>query len=188
MIHLRFTTSDAVGMTPAEISLYGGMDRIRQAMNSSIRRFVNEHRELLAGRVLDYGAGKVGTCRIPQPFRTLINARDYVPWEPDDPYLDASTRDFEGILCTQVIQNCEDPFRTFRLFADLLQKGGHLVVTYPVMWEPIEEEFWRFTPKGLWLLCHKAGLKIVRNDILSMVSLDGCLTLPMAGGVVAVKV
>ena len=181
-LKLRYFTGSSVELTAAEQSLYGTMDIVRQATNAGIRRFVAAHRELLTRRVLDYGAGKPGTCRIPQPFRELIGAAEYVPWEPGD---NEPSGNFTGILCTQVAQNLEDPFVTFSRFRGLLFPGGHLVLTYPVAWEPIENEFWRFTPKGIWLLCHKSGLKIIADEMLAEVELDGSLRLPMVAGIVA---
>lgn len=181
---MEFTSGSALELTAAEQSLYGTMDRVRQMTNAGIRRFVANHRELLQGRVLDYGAGKQGTCRIPQPFRELIGAEAYHPWEPGDPGV---TGAFDAILCTQALQNVEDPQEIMSEFRKLLRKDGALVLTYPVTWEPIEKEFWRFTPKGMWLLCHIAGLKIITTEILAEVTLDGSLTLPLVAGVVAVR-
>jgi hypothetical protein len=182
--NLTYFTGDAPVLTPQELSLYGTLDRVRQMQNASVRAFVNEHREWLQERVLDYGAGKAGTCRIPQPFRSLIDAHDYNPWEPGDP--DPSPK-FNGILCTQACQNFEDPQEIFNRFNIWLRPGGALVLTYPVTWEPIEHELWRFTPRGIDLLCHRAGLDVVVNRTLSEVYLDGSLTLPLAGGLLAVR-
>lgn len=186
-MQMDFNSPTPVELTPAEQSLYGGLDRVRQMTNAGIRRFVNQHRELLQGRVLDYGAGKQGTCRIPQPFRKLIAAKDYVPWEPGDwdLLLEPLSKRYDAILCTQVAQNFEEPLETFKEFHTILKHGGHLVLTYPIAWEPIENEFWRFTPKGIWLLCHKAGLEILSNDVLVQELRDPGGIQPLVGGLVA---
>ncbi len=181
---MLFTSSTPVDLSQSEGSLYGQLDRVRQMTNASIRRFVDQHREMLVGRVLDFGAGKPGTCRIPQPFREMICAAGttaYHPWEPDDP---EPCGVFDAILCTQVIQGVENPFETFAKFREWLKPGGHLVLTWPICWEPIEQEYWRFTPKGIWLLCHKAGLKVIECDELAVTSLDGSLHNPLVGGAV----
>jgi hypothetical protein len=182
MITLNAYSPTAVELTPAESSLYGQMDRVRQATNAGIRRWVTQWRDLLRGRVLDYGAGKPGTCRIPQPFREILNATDYVPWEPDDPEPSGA---FDAILCTQVIQNFDMPHGRFFNFHGLLRNNGHLVLTYPVAWEEIEQEYFRYTQKGLWMLCHKAGLEIVQHETLVRVAIDGSLTLNLVNGLVA---
>jgi len=187
VITLQAYSPSAVDLTPAEASLYGQMDRVRQATNAGIRRWVIQWRELLQGRVLDYGAGKPGTCRIPQPFRELIGAAKYVPWEPGDETVLAD-ESFDAILCTQAVQNCEDPLEVFNeCFYDLLKPGGHLVLTYPGAWEEIEQEFWRFTQHGLWLLCHKSGLKIVQHEPLVQLAVDGSIRLNLVNGLVARK-
>lgn len=186
MITLNAFTPTAVELTPAEFSLYGSMDRVRQATNAGIRRWVVQWRELLHGNVLDYGAGKPGTCRIPQPFRDLLpDARLYVPWEPGDKDLPLDF--FDAILCTQVIQNVEHPYALFKRFRDMLKVGGRMVMTYPVAWEEIEQEYWRYTQKGLWLLCHAAGLRISTQETLVSIKVDGSLTLALVNGLVAVR-
>lgn len=179
---LTFFTGSAPKLSPEEISLYGTMDVVRQVQNASIRRFVAANKDYLQGRVLDYGAGKPGTCRIPQPFRELISATAYIPWEPEDPLPQGP---FHAILCTQACQNFEEPQEIFNRFNCLLAPGGHLVVTYPITWEPIEREYWRFTPKGIDLLCHRAGLDVIHNLELARVVLDRSQTLPLAGGLLA---
>jgi len=183
---MRFSSADAHELSPTELALYGQLDRVRMMVNAGIRRFVNDQRELLGGRVLDYGAGKLGTCRIPQPFRHLLPVTDYVPWEPGD-QLPRGTEIYDGVLCTQVIQNVADAPLLFRDFRGWLSPGGHLVLTYPVAWQEIEQELWRFTKQGIWALCHQSGLKIVHHYTLAEVVLDGVMPLSLVNGVVARK-
>lgn len=182
MITLNAFSPTPVELTPAEQSLYGQLDRVRQATNAGIRRWVLQWQDLLAGRVLDYGAGKPGTCRIPQPFREVMKAREYVPWEPDDPTPEGK---FDAIICTQAAQNFEDPLCEFAKFAHWMKPTSSLIVTYPVTWEEIENEFWRFTRKGLWLCCHRAGLRIIEHETLVQVNIDGSLHLALVNGLVA---
>lgn len=184
---MQFTSHEPPVLSPTELALYGKLDTVRMMVNSAIRRFVNDHRELLSGRVLDYGAGKPGSCRIPQPFRHLIGAKDYCAWEPGNESPFTCLEYWEGILCTQVIQNVDDCVFLFRSFAGSLKPGGHLVLTYPVAWQEIEQELWRFTQHGVWALCHQAGLVIVDHRSLAEVNLDGVLPLSLVNGMVAVK-
>jgi SAM-dependent methyltransferase len=185
-MELLFTPSfGSSDITPTELALYGKGDLVRLVTRTAIRRFVSANSELMLGKVLDFGAGKAGTCAIPQPYRSLLPAgAGYVPWEPGDPD-PRKWAPFDAILCTQVLQNVEDPAAQVAAFRDWLKPGGWLVMTYPAAWEEIESEFWRFTKKGAWLLCHKAGLNIVTNETIGSVVLDGCLNLSLVNGMVA---
>lgn len=187
-MNLRFTTPDAPELSPTELALYGKLDAVRMMVNASIRRFVNEHRELLHGAVLDYGAGKPGTCRTPQPFRYLMAADPYIPWEPGDtPILGQERYKFDAVLCTQVIQSVPDVPLLFRQFFEVLRPGGHLVVTYPVAWPEIEHELWRFTKHGVWSLCHQANLQEVHHRQLCEVGLGEAGGFGLVNGLVARK-
>jgi hypothetical protein len=181
---LTYFSGDAPELSPIELSLYGKMDVVRQAVNAGIRRWVDAQRECLGGRVLDYGAGKLGSCRTPQPFRSLLGCCEYVPWEPGDP---DPTGKFDGILCTQVVQNFDAPALTFGVLSGYLKPGAYMVMTYPVAWEEIEQERWRFTAKGMWALCHRSGLHICRDEPLASVQLDGSLKLVLVRGMIARK-
>jgi SAM-dependent methyltransferase len=184
-ISLTYYSGDGVQLTGVEASLYGRNDVVRQATRAGIRRFVNEHRELLSGRVLDYGCGKAGTCAIPQPYRSLIAASEHFGWEPGDgdPIHQAP---YDAILCTQTLQNVDDPAELCRDFGAWLKPGGALVMTYPVAWEEIEQERWRFTRHGVWALLHN-NFRIVAHECLVRVVLDGALNLAIVNGVCAVK-
>jgi 2-polyprenyl-3-methyl-5-hydroxy-6-metoxy-1,4-benzoquinol methylase len=185
VISLTYYTGDAPDLTAPEVALYGRNDPVRQAVRSGIRRWVAENRELLSGRVLDYGCGKPGTCAIPQPYRAIINADVYTPWEPGDARPLNGT--FDGILCTQVLQLVDDPAAIVRSFLDWLKPAGHLVMTYPVAWEEIETERWRFTKHGMWALVHAAGFEVARHECIANVVLDGSLNLAMVNGIVCRK-
>ena len=183
-ITLTYYTGDAAELTPTELALYGKLDPVRQATRSAIRRFVNENRELMSGRCLDYGCGKLGTCPVPQPYRSMLAATEYVGYEPGDA---APSGHFDSILCTQVLQNVEFPREIIGRFAAWMKPGAHLVLTYPVAWEEIEDERWRFTQKGIWYLAHEAGLQVLRQEPIVSVQLDGALNLVLVEGLVARK-
>lgn len=190
-ISITCFTGDGVELSAIEQSLYGRMDVVRQAMNAGIRRFVSSHSELLSGRVLDYGAGKPGTCRTPQPFRSLLwGCTDYRPWEPGDRDLLDAPGQFDAILCTQVVQNVEHLYDLFESFHFCLKPGGHLILTYPVAWEEFESasepEYWRITKHGAWLLAHNF-FTILEHYPLAQLKIDGCLNLVLANGLVARK-
>lgn len=182
---MQFHSPDVIEHTTMELALYGKLDPVRMMVNSAIRRFVGEHRELMNNVVLDYGAGKPGSCRVPQPFRHLITAASYHPWEPgDDP---PAVGVYSAILCTQVLQNVFDLPSLFRQFAGYLRPGGHLVVTYPVAWQEIENELWRITKHGAWALCHQANLAVLVNEEIATLQIDGTMPLSLVNGLVARK-
>lgn len=188
-LNLRYYTVDVPDLTPREAIAHATADPVRQITRAAIRRFVDEHRDLLAGVLLDYGCGAPGTCVVPQPYRQLINPRSYTGWEPGGGLLTGTT--YTGVLCTQVLQDVENPFDTMRLFFDVLCPGGHLVLTYPTAWEEmgkgVDTERWRFTTTGAWLLAHKAGFQVVKQEVLASVQLDGALNLALVEGLVARK-
>lgn len=183
---LTYFSGDGVDLTSIEASLYGTNDVVRQMTRASIRRYVQQWAELLGPSVLDYGAGKVGTCAIPQPYRSLLKAESYLGWEPGDSPL-APFGQFTGVLCTQVLQNVDNPAQTLRDFFGWLKHGGHVVITYPMTWQEIEHEKWRFTRKGMWKLAHDAGFSVVNESELCSVDLDGSLHLGLIGGYVGIK-
>ena len=182
---LTYYSGDAPNLSPVELALYGKCDPVRQMVRSAIRRYVAAHREILTGRLLDYGCGKPGTCAVPQPYRPILTCSEYVGWEPGDELALSNT--FDSLICTQVIQLVEDPVEDFDYFFSVLRPGGHAVITYPVAWEEIETELWRFTTKGAWKLAHDAGFDVVDQSTLCRVVLDGALSLSLVNGMVLRK-
>ena len=179
---LTYYTGDGVELMPAEASLYGTNDVLRQMVRASLRRFVAEHAELLRGRVLDYGCGRPGTCAIPSPYRSLLSECEYVGWDVGETEPKGY---FDAVLCTQVLQHADDPGRLLFNFRDYLKLGGALVLTAPALWEEIELEQWRFTLQGLWALAHRAGFQVLEKRSLCSVVLDRSLTLSVVNGIVA---
>jgi SAM-dependent methyltransferase len=117
------------------------------------------------GRALDVGADK---C----PYRTLLEERGFevrtIDVTPD------SGADFTGtvertgledasfdlVLCTQVLEHCDDPWQGIREIRRILKPGGHAVLSVPHVWfyHPHPKDHWRFTQEGLVHLCTQAGL------------------------------
>ena len=180
---LTYYTGDVPELTPTELALYGKLDPVRQMTRAAIRRYVNQHRELLSGRVLDYGCGKRGTCPIPQPYRSMLPSTEYVGWDLGDPPItEEQDGTFDAILCTQVLQNAPEPAELMCAFYRWLKPGGYLVLTYPVAWEEIEYELWRFTAKGIWGMAHRANFNLVEQAPICSVRLDGSLNLVLVEG------
>jgi SAM-dependent methyltransferase len=160
-------------------------DTIRELERASIRQFVGECRALLAGRVLDFGAGKPETCREPQPYRDLVSGY-YVPYEPGDEHL-LDCRSFAAVLCTQVLQYVADPLATLLLIGNCLTTNGHLVMTYPTCWDEVEAtDLWRFTKAGMEKLLNRAGFRVLVHQRRAEIALGG-FCFPLGYGVVACR-
>lgn len=145
-----------VGGEWLDVEAYYPGDRIRQVERASIRAFMENHRELLRGRVLDFGAGQ-------KPYRELMQGGHYFPFEIND-IAGASFGPFDTIMCNQVLQYIENVPELLDGFAEWLVPGGHLVMTYPTNWDEVEHgDLWRFTKVGMDLLLRRAGFAIVEH-------------------------
>ena len=77
---------------------------------------------------------------------------------------------FDVVFCEQVLEHVHDPFLAARHLHDLLEPGGHLVVTSPFLVKVHElpmygmHDYWRFTPRGLRTLLEAAGLEVDHVD------------------------
>ena len=77
---------------------------------------------------------------------------------------------FDVVFCEQVLEHVVDPFLAARHLHDLLEPGGHLVVTSPFLVKVHElplyamHDYWRFTPRGLRTLLERSGLVVDHVD------------------------
>jgi SAM-dependent methyltransferase len=174
------------GLSRYECEEFAEYDPIRQAEIVSIRRFIEARREIFRGRVLDYGAGKPGTCRQPQPYRYLVERPDveYLPYDRGDVLPNGP---FDVILCTQVLQFVEDPSLTISQFAEWLRPWhGVLVMTYPTNWAECESsDLWRFTKAGVDRMLYRGGFEVGIHELRAEVQID-VFHFPLGYGVVAV--
>ncbi len=147
-------------------------DHLTRLERESIREFIMQAAR--AGyfdrRVLDYGCGF-------QPYRKIVEHRggNYTAYDrgflpsnqsgdvgPDDPDW---PREWDTVLCTQVIQFVTDPELFLRQTHDYLVEGGHLVMTYPTNWPEVEEtDLWRFPKSGMEMLLERAGYTVVMHE------------------------
>jgi len=137
---------------------------------------MEENREYLKGRVLDFGAGK-------QPYRDLVEG-EYVPFEPGGKI----ESPFDAVMSNQVIQYLPNPLAQIRQFrTDFLKRGGYLVMTGPTNWEEIEKtDLFRFTVFGIKFLVRQAGFEVLKAKSRARIDADG-FDLSLGWGVVAVK-
>lgn len=163
----------------------GLFDPVRQAEISSIRAFVRQHKGLLFGRVLDFGAGKSGICRNPQPYRDLVQAgSEYLPFDQGDTL---PAPPFDVVLCTQVFQYLDDPQTILKQFHSWLIPAGVLILTYPCCWDEVEDnDYWRFTKAGMERLLIGAGFQVGIHERRAEVRM-GQFRFPLGYGVVATK-
>lgn len=174
------------GVSRLECGEFAGYDPIRIAELVSIRRFLEARRLLFRGcRVLDFGAGRPGTCRKPEPYRDLM-APDtaYCPYDRGDVLPNPP---FDVVLCTQVLQYVEDPALCIAQFAEWLRPvSGVLILTYPTNWAEAEPaDLWRFTKAGVDRMLARAGFGVGVHERRAEVRI-GAYTFPLGYGVVAV--
>jgi SAM-dependent methyltransferase len=69
---------------------------------------------------------------------------------------------FDSILCTQVLDDVQEPARVLKEFHRVLREGGTLVLTVPQSWGDYDPlyDFWRFTERGLRYLLTTSGFTV----------------------------
>jgi SAM-dependent methyltransferase len=69
---------------------------------------------------------------------------------------------FDGVLCTEVLEQSPRPWQIVRELARVLRPGGRLYVTAPFDWHFFDEpyDYFRFTTHGMRSLCEDAGLRV----------------------------
>lgn len=125
-----------------------------------LEHWIWEHREQLAGKsILDIGAQNPRRW-LGDGYRTFGNTDD-VKADIRGDLLDLSyavSPPFEwgAIICTEVLEHCEDPFKAMREMHSALKPGGLLLVTSPFLWPwhgtADYSDYWRFTRQGWELL------------------------------------
>ncbi len=115
-------------------------------------------------RVLDVGCGKkpyypffaerareyVGVDVVAHPAADLVGPVEALPVE------DAS---FDLVLCTQVLEHCDDPAQAVRELRRVTAPGGRVLAsTHGIQWyHPSPDDHWRWTHTGLERLFRASG-------------------------------
>ncbi len=188
---------EAEGLVTADLAPHANLDAIRQVDVASTELFVREFSYLLTGRVLDFGAGVAGSCRVPQPYRHLVErpgvtycAADLADIDGHDfRILDAMIRDaapFDSILCTQVFQYLEDAGAgQLGRFAEIVPPGGRLIMTYATNWDEVEKsDRFRCTRSGMEVLLTSTGWLVEEHRLKCCIRI-GNFRFPIGYGVVA---
>lgn len=73
-------------------------------------------------------------------------------------------RNFDVVICEQVLEHVADPWRATETLHELCRPGGHLIVSTPflVKLHKEPEDYWRFTPDGMRLLLERAGFEVLK--------------------------
>jgi SAM-dependent methyltransferase len=146
----------------SEIEPFYPGDPIRQIERASIRAFLEQNRQYLKGRVLDFGAGQ-------QQYRDLVDG-EYVPYNLGEP---EPVGLFDAVMCNQVLQYCEWPLVTLGAkIRARLKPGGHLLMTYPTSWPEVEpSDLRRWTKAGMAGDLREVGFSIVVHELRAEIRL-----------------
>ena len=174
------------GMTMAQIgemrSTFATYDMVRQIERWSIRQFMLENSDLLAGDVLDFGAGD-------EPYKAMVRGT-YTPYKPEDaPFLTEQRHGaFDAIMCNQVMQYVSHPARALRDLYHALRPHGHLVMTFATNWAEVEvSDLHRHTAAGMRQLLVNAGFTVGKMERRAELAY-GHFKFPLGYGIVARKV
>jgi len=129
---------------------------VRHALASWLRAQAEELRGEAPVRVLDVGCGVkpyypffadvageyVGVDVVENPAAELIGPVEALPVD------DAS---FDVVLCTQVLEHCDDPAQAVRELRRVARPGGRVLAsTHGVqVYHPSPSDYWRWTHEGL---------------------------------------
>lgn len=145
-------------------------------LDEHIREALTDMHAPVGGRVLDVGCGE-------GPFATLLeslgyeyfgldvaqNSRgivDFVCSIEDELPAALSDREFDLVVCLEVLEHVSRWDAAFANLARLVAPGGSLLVTCPAFYPPHEEpyDFWRPTPHALARYGAAAGLTVRSAD------------------------
>lgn len=161
---------------------FARMDPLRKMQIVGLDAYVASKAHLLTGRVLDFGCGKPGTCRVPQPYRKYCTG-EYVGVDKGD----FPRGKFDAILCTEVMAYLSLPIGAMESLYWHLADNGHVIITYTAAWPECEEtSLWRFTAAGMRYLLERAGFSEIETTCIAQVQIGGN-TLAISHGTVATK-
>ena len=73
--------------------------------------------------------------------------------------------EFDTVVCTEVLEHVEDPFKLFFEIARILKPGGYALVSSgwmaPYHKEP--KDYWRFTVDAYKVLCERSSLEFIES-------------------------
>lgn len=121
-----------------------------------IENWVWNRREVLGRRVMDVGVDSPRRWIGPDYFTFGFRDCDVTGDLLELPFVSHS---MDGVLLTEVLEHCINPFRAIDEVYRVLKPGGGLLVTSPFFWPDHRTEhypdFWRFTDQAWQLLLAK---------------------------------
>jgi SAM-dependent methyltransferase len=107
------------------------------------------------------------------PYRSLVESQGFELKTLDLTYDDGADyaglaeatgladESFDLVICTQVLEHCDNPWKAAAEIHRILKPGGHAVISAPHVWfyHPHPHDHWRFTQEGMVRLCEDAGLR-----------------------------
>jgi 2-polyprenyl-3-methyl-5-hydroxy-6-metoxy-1,4-benzoquinol methylase len=141
---------------------------LRDLERNSIRDFVASCD--FHGTVLDYGCGKQPYADIVEDWGALYVGYDRADFpgavaDQNQGEMFPLTKQYDAILCTQVLQYVKHPLSLLSQFRQALRSHkGRLVLTYPTNWPEVETaDIHRFTKSGMEALLLDAGFVVERH-------------------------
>lgn len=140
-----------------------------QTLSESISELIARVPEPSSGaRALDVGSSR-------SPYRPTVEGRGFrletLDLTREDGADHVGTVEATGlpgdayalVLCTQVLEHCDDPWRAAGEIRRILAPGGHVILSAPHVWfyHPHPHDHWRFTQEGMVRLCRENGLEPV---------------------------
>ena len=150
-------------------------------MRAAVSEFMLDHRERLAGPVVEIGSRRdygswwadlrgqlefddvewVGVDVQPGPFVDVVfdMTNDLFEWPNETGREDGPWDRFGSCVCAEVLEHVKYPAKMLANIWRILKPGAWLIVTTPFAF-PIHafpDDYWRFAPSGLRLLLTDAG-------------------------------
>lgn len=147
------------------------MTFVYQLGREFLRESLDRNSHYLTGRCLDVGA-QARQSR----YCHSIAVNEYVSLDINPKYnpdivasveqIPVPDESFDSILCSQMLDDVSHPAKALSEFHRILKKGGHIIISVPMIFIFSDVDLWRFTPKGLRLLLEEARFEVVQEECL----------------------
>jgi len=132
-------------------TLSEGEHWMRVVMNKEIGKFVN-HLEPSKLDALEIS----GTEYSKYSWKSYLNY-SYPDFDLTNP--NSEVREFDVVICEQVLEHVSQPFIAAQTLYKLVKPGGTLIVNTPflIKLHGMPDDYWRFTPSGMRVLLENSG-------------------------------
>jgi SAM-dependent methyltransferase len=157
------TSSEAPGTDRRYTPLSSPTYAVRAPLADWLRRQARDAAEAYGRyRLLDVGSGIKPYLPFFEPYVAEYVGVDVAPGSDlqgsveELPVPDAS---FDVVLCTQVLEHCDDPARAVRELRRVVRPGGRVLASThgTMVYHPAPQDFWRWTHTGLERLFDENG-------------------------------